>query len=54
MNPIKLGIIGTVILQNIKIYEINTEKISLSSYNSPICPWGFPFSQKNSEPYFLD
>ena len=31
MNPIKLGIIGTVILQNIKIYEINTEKISLSA-----------------------
>ena len=26
MNPIKLVVIGTVIVQNIKIYEIDTEK----------------------------
>lgn len=51
MNPIKLGIIGTIIMQNIKIYEIYTEKISLSIYNSVICPWRFPFLQKDSKPY---
>ena len=34
MNLIKLGLIGTVIVQNIKLYETNTEKISLSKSKS--------------------
>ena len=38
MNPIRLGIIGTVILKNIKVSEINTEQLSLNSNSSVICP----------------